>query len=133
LLSIGDLSALNNEAGWVEGAWQFWLDPRLGCQMRSGLLDFTNCCRGSLANTARPDAFGAKIVTASYLLVIKILIAPLAKDSTRGFNLSELPRPPAMPIQVGRKPDSAKPTSRPRFRACITSRLGRAAGLKPQA
>ncbi len=27
---------------------------------------------------------------------------------------------------VGRKPDSAKPTSRPRFRACITSRLGRA-------
>jgi len=42
LLSIGDLSALNNEAGWVEGAWQFWLDPRLGCQMRSGLLDFTS-------------------------------------------------------------------------------------------
>ena len=31
-----------------------------------------------------------------------------------------------LPITVGRKPDSAKPTSRPRFRASITSRLGRA-------
>ena len=30
-----------------------------------------------------------------------------------------------LPILVGRKPDSAKPTSRPRFRACLTSKLGR--------
>jgi hypothetical protein len=31
-----------------------------------------------------------------------------------------------LPVTVGRNPDYAKPTSRPRFRACLTSKLGRA-------